>query len=242
MTHFHTGCSGFYYKDWNDIFYPEKLPQTKWFEFYCQQFNTLEINSSFYKFPSEKSLIKWYQTSPADFKFSLKVPRLITHYKKFEDCESLLSDFYTSIRNGLQDKLGCILFQLPPQTIYSSEKLDLIVRSVDTTFKNVFEFRHISWWNEEVFTQFKKHNLIFCGVSFPKLADEAVMTSVDLYYRFHGVPVLYKSLYDIEFLQKIYHQIKIAAPREAWIYFNNTWGTAAIKNARYLQSVISDQP
>ena len=110
MNHFHIGCSGFYYRDWKAIFYPEKLPQTKWFEYYSQHFNTLEINSSFYKFPTEKSLKKWYDTSPADFKFSLKVPRLITHYKKFFDCESLLTDFYTSIQSGLQEKSGCVLF------------------------------------------------------------------------------------------------------------------------------------
>lgn len=241
MTKFHIGCSGFYYKEWKNIFYPEKLPQTKWFEFYCKHFDTLEINSSFYKFPSEKSLVKWYQTSPADFKFTLKAPRLITHYKKFDDCASLLNDFYNLSRNGLQDKLGCILFQLPPQFIYSPEKLDLIIQSVDPSFKNVFEFRNVSWWNEDVFKQFKKHNLIFCGVSFPKLPNEVIITSDELYYRFHGVPVLYKSLYDHEFLKNIHLQIKTAAPKAAWIYFNNTWGTAAIENARFLKSVVSDE-
>lgn len=241
MNQIYIGCSGFHYRDWKDIFYPEKLPQTKWFEFYCNHFNTLEINSSFYKFPTEKSLNKWCQTSPEGFKFSLKVPRLITHYKKFSDCDSLLIDFYTSSANGLKDKLGCVLFQLPPQFIYSPEKLELILESVDPSFKNVFEFRHISWWNDEVFHQFQEKGLIFCGVSFPKLTDEVIKSADDLYYRFHGVPVLYKSLYEEDFINRIYAQIKSAGPKESWIYFNNTWGTAAIENARYLQSVVSNE-
>lgn len=208
MNQVHIGCSGFHYRDWKDIFYPEKLPQTKWFEFYCRHFNTLEINSSFYKFPTEKSLAKWYDLSPPEFKFSLKVPRLITHYKKFSDCDSLLSDFYTSSAKGLKDKLGCVLFQLPPQIVYSREMLEVLLTIIDPSFKNVFEFRHISWWNDEVFCQFKEKGLIFCGVSFPKLPDEVISTGDELYYRFHGVPVLYKSLYEHDFIDKIYSQIK----------------------------------
>lgn len=237
MKNIHIGCSGFHYKDWKDIFYPEKLAQTKWFEFYCQHFNTLEINSSFYKLPTEKSLTKWYQTSDNGFKFSLKVPRVITHYKKLSDCELLLSDFYTLLESGLKDKLGCVLFQMPPQFIHSPERLDLLVASVNTSFNNVFEFRHISWWNAEVFQRFRENGIIFCGVSFPNLPDEVISTGKDLYYRFHGVPVLYKSLYEHDFIHDVYTQIKASETNESWIYFNNTWGTAAIENARFTQSL-----
>ncbi|HEY5369962.1 MAG TPA: DUF72 domain-containing protein [Hanamia sp.] len=237
MTKFYIGCSGFHYKEWKDSFYPEKLPQSKWFQFYCEHFNTLEINSTFYKFPTEKSLAKCHDISPQDFKFSVKVPRLITQYKKFHECETLISDFYTSISKGLQDKLGCVLFQLPPQSIYAPETLELIISSVDPSFKNVFEFRHISWWNENVFTEFKKQKINFCCVSFPKLPDEVKATSSNIYYRFHGVPVLYKSTYSEKFIGNIYQQIKKIAPKEAWVYFNNTWGNAAIINSKYFQEV-----
>lgn len=238
MTKFYIGCSGFHYKEWKEFFYPEKLPQSKWFEFYCERFNTLEINSTFYKFPTEKSLAKWYDASPEDFRFSVKVPRLITHYKKFSESESLISDFYSSISKGLEKKLGCVLFQLPPQLAYTPELLDLITNSVDPSFKNVFEFRHVSWWNENVFSQFKKRKLIFCGVSFPKLPDEMKATTSNIYYRFHGVPILYKSAYSERFIENIYLQIKKIAPDEAWIYFNNTWGEAAIINSTYFQKLV----
>ena len=239
MAKIYIGCSGFHYKEWKDFFYPEKLPQTKWFQFYCEHFNTLELNVTFYKFPTEKSLAKWYSSSPVDFKFSVKAPRLITHYKKFNDCKSLLQDFYDSISAGLQEKLGCVLFQLPPQLIYAPEILDLIINSIDPSFQNVFEFRNVSWWNEKVFEQFKKHKLIFSGVSFPKLPDEVIATTNNIYYRFHGVPVLYKSIYEEHFIANIYKQIKNANTPVAWIYFNNTWGNAAIINSKYLQKLIS---
>ena len=98
----HIGCSGFLYRDWKNIFYPEKLPQRKWFEYYATQFDTLELNVTFYKFPQLSSLQKWYNDSPPEFLFSLKVPRLITHYKQLKDCESLLDDFYGTVEGRIE--------------------------------------------------------------------------------------------------------------------------------------------
>ena len=111
----HIGCSGFYYPDWKLKFYPEGLPQSKWFEYYSSKFNTLELNNTFYRFPQIAALQTWYRRSPASFLFSVKAPRLITHYNKFENSQPLLTDFYTAISAGLKEKLGCVLFQLPKQ-------------------------------------------------------------------------------------------------------------------------------
>lgn len=234
----HIGCSGFHYKEWKQVFYPEGLPQSKWFQFYCEHFNTLELNVTFYKFPTEKSLSKWYNTSPEGFKFSVKAPRVITHFKKFTACESMLQDFYTSIHDGLKEKLGCVLFQLPSQLVYSEELLTRIITQLHPDFKNVIEFRHESWWNEIVFQKLKKENITFCCISYPKLPDNVVHTGNKLYYRFHGVPVLYKSFYPNDFLEEVNNKIKSQRLSEVWIYFNNTWGIAAIENGKYLQTII----
>src|SRR5436189_4790855 len=110
---YYIGCSGFHNKDWKKEFYPAGLPQTKWFEYYCTRFNTLELNTTFYRFPRIEFLQKWYQKSPAGFIFSVKAPRLITHYKQFNETTDLLHDFYSTIREGLKEKLGAVLFQLP---------------------------------------------------------------------------------------------------------------------------------
>src|SRR5690349_13147184 len=96
----HIGCSGFHYKEWKEVFYPKGLPQRKWFDHYCEHFDTIELNVTFYRFPELTSLQNWFHKSPDRFLFSVKAPRLITHYKKFEDCAGLLTDFYTTVRDG----------------------------------------------------------------------------------------------------------------------------------------------
>jgi len=231
------GCSGFHYKEWKGIFYPDGLPQTKWFAFYCDHFNTLELNVTFYRFPTVKTLSKWYESSPANFTFSVKAPKAITHFKKFNDCERMLNDFYNTSLEGLHEKLGCILFQLPPQLIYSAELLEKIISNLNPAFKNVLEFRHASWWNKDVISRLRKSNIAFCGISYPKLPDEVIKTNSLLYYRLHGVPVLYKSAYSQNFLENLQEKILKQKIKEVWIYFNNTWGTAAIENAKIIQNL-----
>ena len=238
MLKVYTGCSGFHYKEWKSVFYPEGLAQSKWFRFYCEHFNTLELNVTFYKFPTEKSLEKWFINSPPEFKFSVKAPKAITHFKKFNGCERMLGDFYGSIEAGLKQKLGCVLFQLPPQLVYSEERLERLIVNLHPDYKNVLEFRHASWWRPVVLRKLKKHNIIFCGTSYPKLPDDVIKNNKRLYYRLHGVPVLYKSSYDAPFLEKLVEQIKNAKATEAWIYLNNTWGTAAIENGKFLQELL----
>src|SRR5687768_4735302 len=100
------GCSGFHYQEWKEVFYPKGLPQRKWFDYYSQQFNTLELNTTFYRFPQLRILQNWYNVSPEIYRFSVKAPRLITHYKQFKDSKRMLSDFYGTSLEGLRDKLG----------------------------------------------------------------------------------------------------------------------------------------
>jgi uncharacterized protein YecE (DUF72 family) len=231
------GCSGFHYKEWKEIFYPEKLPQRLWFEHYAKHFNTLELNVSFYQFPRLGTLQNWYNKSPDDFSFSLKVPRIITHYKKFTETEQLIADFYGVIKEGLVNKLGAVLFQLPPQLHYSEELLQQIIKSVHPGYNNVIEFRHNSWWKEEVYRQLAANKISFCGISHPRLPDNTVINTDTVYYRFHGVPVLYKSQYENAFVQEIADDINSnKAVKTAFIYFNNTWGPGALNNALWLKN------
>ena len=235
------GCSGFHYKDWKGIFYPESLPQKEWFKFYAERFNTLELNVTFYRFPVLKSLEVWYDTSPANFSFAVKAPRLITHYKKFSDCSRLIDDFYTLITKGLRDKLGPVLFQLPPKYIYTNERLDLIAKSMYKEFKNVIEFRDASWWTPEVPERLKREGLTFCGIDYPGLPNDVVVTNETVYYRFHGRPRLYYSSYKKVDLARVADLI--CAGKKAinvYIYFNNTATEAAIKNAARIKKYISD--
>jgi uncharacterized protein YecE (DUF72 family) len=236
----HVGCSGFHYKEWKNEFYPKGLPQNKWFDYYAQHFNTLELNVTFYRFPTLPLLKGWKDKAPEGFSFSAKVPRSITHFKKFEGTEQMLGDFYQLLKEGLQQKLGCVLFQLPPQFGYSDQALQNIIGQVDLSFNNVIEFRNESWWKDEVKNSLKKHNISFCGVSFPKIAfDDAVVNTTLCYYRFHGVPELFHSEYKPAFIEKIFQQIRSnKGVKEAFVYFNNTASLAALHNARYLRELV----
>lgn len=236
MKTYYIGCSGFYYRSWRGVFYPEKLPQKKWFDYYCQHFNTLELNVTFYRFPQLSFLENWYNKSPDDFKFSVKAPRIITHFKKFNDIKQLIEDFYSVINIGLKQKLGSVLFQLPPMLTYSEELLEKIVSSLDKNFINVVEFRHESWWRKEVYDKLTSYNITFCGMSHPKLPKELIVNTTNLYYRMHGDSQLYASNYSDEQLDQLAVAIKEdSSISEAYIYFNNDIHAFAVDNAKYLQ-------
>lgn len=236
------GCSGFHYKEWKGIFYPESLPQREWFRFYAEEFNTLELNVTFYRFPVLKSLEKWHNISPDNFRFAVKAPRLITHYKKFSDCARLIDDFYNLITKGLKDKLGPVLFQLPPGYAYTDARLELIVKSMYKQFNNVIEFRDASWWSPAIFNRLKKEKMIFCGIDYPGLPNDPVITNKIVYYRFHGKPRLYYSAYKEKELNYIADSVlKNKFPEKVYVFFNNTATASAIKNAVTLKKYIDDQ-
>ena len=214
----HIGCSGFHYKHWKGTFYPDDMPQKKWFDFYAQHFNTLELNVTFYRFPRLPVLRNWYDQAPKNFQFSVKAPKAITHFKQFHNTVDMMSDFYGTIRAGLADKLGPVLFQLPPRLRYEPERLQRILNQMDPSFNNVLEFRHASWWQAEVFEQLAARQVSFCGMSHPELPDEVVVNSPVVYYRFHGVPNLYTSSYSRDDMQLAIDKVR-GKPniKQAWL-------------------------
>jgi uncharacterized protein YecE (DUF72 family) len=242
MKTWYIGCSGFYYKNWKGVFYPEKLPQRKWFDYYCLHFNTLELNVTFYRFPQLSFLQNWYAKSPDHFRFAVKAPRIITHYKKFNNTKELMADFYSVISEGLAHKLGCVLFQLPPNLIYSEDLLNKIISSLDETFLNVVEFRHESWWRKDVYDQLAQHHISFCGMSHPTLPKDIVANTKHLYYRMHGDRELYASSYSDEQLNDLAGEIKKShLVKEVYVYFNNDIHVHAIGNAKYLQKITGSE-
>lgn len=233
----HIGCSGFYYKEWKEVFYPKGLAQKNWFTYYAQHFTTLEINNTFYRFPEQKLFDNWYAKAPADFCFSVKVPQTITHLQKFNGTENLLNEFYAIATQGLKEKLGAVLFQLPPQLPFAESLLQNIINQLNPSHQNVIEFCNQSWWRPQVFAALQQKGIGFCGVSYPGLPAEAVTGLPFAYYRFHGVPKLYYSAYTTEFIERIAAQLSAPATKEAYVYFNNTASAAALANARFLQTL-----
>jgi uncharacterized protein YecE (DUF72 family) len=232
------GCSSFYNSYWKKIFYPENVPSAKWFDYYCTQFNTYEMNGSFYKFPTLRIMENWFKKTPENFLLSVKAPKEVTHIKKFIGCEELISNFYTVCKTGLKHKLGCILFQLPPSTHYSPEKLLLIVQSLDPNFNNVVEFRHESWWIPAVWNELSKSNITFCSVSHPQLPETIFTEFPVIYIRFHGRQKMFYSEYTSEELIAVNNIIsKFDMEKKVFIYFNNTASTAGILNAMEMEKL-----
>lgn len=232
------GCSSFYNAKWKNVFYPENIPSSKWFEFYCTHFNTFEINATFYKFPTLRILENWYKKSPDGFIYSVKAPKLITHIKKLVDCKPEIEEFFSLCKEGLGEKLGCILFQLPPTFYYSPEKLDLIIESMNPDFKTAVEFRHQSWWSQEVYDRLAKNNITFCSVSHPTMPTDINATSSVGYVRLHGIPKMFYSEYSHSDLVKL-HDVIIEKNlfEQVFIYFNNTASEAGVLNAKELNTI-----
>jgi uncharacterized protein YecE (DUF72 family) len=224
------GCSGFIYPEWKGKFYPADLTRSKWLAHYSSKFNTLELNASFYRFPVVKNLQALYKGTPDDFKISVKANKIITHTLRMKNAKEKVDEFIKIVEEGLEDKLGCILFQLPPSFKYTSENLQHILDSVPLKSTSVIEFRNASWWNDEVYEALEKHGVTFCNNDYPGMPDTIVATKELFYMRFHGKPILYTSEYSTSQLKSLVRQISSDCS-ERYVYFNNTASLAAITNA-----------
>ena len=168
------GTSGYQYPEWRGKFYPESLSTAKMFGFYTEHFQTTESNYSFRRIPSEKTISNWKQSAPADFSFSLKAPQRITHFAKLRDCAPLTAAFCHVVA-GLNEKLGALLFQLPASFERDAGLLKSFLENLPGGMHVAFEFRHKSWFSDEIFELLKSHKAALCiaeteEFSTPKIA------------------------------------------------------------------------
>lgn len=230
----HIGCSGWFYWHWRGDFYPADSSTSEWFAHYMQRFRTVELNAPFYSWPTLATVNSWLQqVGRKKFVYTVKVSELITHVKRFEGTEELVRDF-SFIADLLGPRMGCLLFQLPPSYTYTPARLKAILGQLEHGRRNVVEFRHKSWWDEKVFAAFRKTGTIFCSCSGPRLPDQLVETSDDIYIRFHGTKRWYRHDYTEEELAVWADRIRQSPAKRIWIYFNNDRDGYAIKNARQL--------
>ena len=233
------GCSGFAVGFWKGLFYPENLPSKEYLSFYSKHLNAVEINSTFYRRPRPSTILKWVEETESHFKFFIKIPKIITHAKKLDDTKNETTEFCQYLAENLGTKLAGFLFQLPPSFHYTGENLAKVIATVDQNYLNVVEFRHQSWWNIEVQNSLNENNIVFAGVSIPKdIPTDFIINNNDFaYYRLHGNPEMFKSEYAETELKKLAAEI-LKFKGTSYIFFNNTYGTAAIKNALYLNMII----
>ena len=231
------GCSGWRYWKWRDSFYAE-VPQPDWFKHYLKRFDTVEINASFYSWPTVANVQCWRRApGKKKFVYTVKVCELITHVKKFKGTKTLIQDF-GMIADVLGERMGCFLFQMPPSYRYTKARLNDIVSQLDLARRNVVEFRHAGWWNEEVYSAFRKAGIIFCSCSGPGLPHELIRTADEVYVRLHGPKRWYRHDYSKDELADWGTRIKDSGAKRAWVYFNNDHDAHAPRNAAGLRRML----
>ncbi len=170
------GTSGFQYKEWKGTFYPETMPTARMLPYYAERFSTTEINYSFHRIPSAKTIEGWYQATPERFKFSLKAPQTVTHFAKLRNCGDTMRYFHQVICD-LETKLGCVLCQLPPALKKDAALLSSFLGEMPDGMRAAFEFRDPSWFDDETYELLRGKNLALCIADSEKLATPDVATA-----------------------------------------------------------------
>ena len=242
-TKYWIGCSGFSYKDWVENFYPKDLDPSKFLTYYSSFFNTVEINSTFYKWPRREQIFSWATRSPSVFKFSFKLPRDITHEKKLAYIQKDVKKFLTLLEPVIQrNKLGVILAQLPPSMGVDLKKLENFLVSLPAEIKFAIEFRRKSWLIDETFDVLKTYKVAYVIVDEPLLPPVIKITSTFTYIRFHGhgKKVWYFYKYSEKELLPWAEKIKRleSQVQEIYIYFNNHFRGYAPANALMLKKLL----
>src|SRR6476659_6348049 len=239
VSNMHVGCSGWVYRHWRGIFYPEGLAQKRWFERYSREFDTVEINASFYRVPLASTFEGWRDKAPPGFRYAVKVNRFITHMKKLLDCEEEV-DRFIALARPLGDKLGPLLYQLPPSLHKNLERLDAFLSRLPADIEQVVEFRHRSWYDEDVLALLDRHGERFVAHDLKGLVSPRGESGRTAYVRLHWAAWKYWGRYPDEALLQ-WTEWCIEQERQGrsvWCYFNNDIHGHAIDDARTLKSIV----
>ncbi|MBI2372065.1 MAG: DUF72 domain-containing protein [Deltaproteobacteria bacterium] len=233
------GTSGWVYSHWRGIFYPKDLPQRAWFAHYAGEFDTVEINNSFYRLPSPATFTAWREQAPQGFLYAVKASRFLTHLKKLKDPEGPLQLFFERA-DHLGKALGPVLYQLPPHWQVNLARLEPFLAALPKRRSHVIEFRDASWLNEEVFRLMERYHVAHCIHDLRPLDVPLRVTAPLVYLRFHGGQT-HSGDYPRAALERWARRI------EGWrrerldvlVYFNNDVGGYAVNDARALRSLLA---
>ena len=235
----HVGTSGWSYDHWQGIFYPPGLAENLRLAYYQRYFRSVEINSSFYRLPSANTLRRWYESVPDDFIFSIKASRYITHMKKLRDPRRAIKEFISRVE-ALRDKLGPILFQLPPRWHINAERLATFIRMLPSEHRYSVEFRDPTWFSPRIYELLEKHAVAFCIFDLDKKLSPLQVTADFVYIRLHGPKGPYQGRYSDRSLQNWAESIALwrQAGREVYCYFDNDEAAYAVQNATRLHGIL----
>jgi uncharacterized protein YecE (DUF72 family) len=237
------GCSGWNYRHWRGgVFYPPRLPQREWLRYYAERFDTVELNTTFYRLPNAASVARWVSETPPGFSFAVKVSRYITHIKRLTEIAEHLPRLYERIEPLLQSpKLGPLLWQLPPNYRYDANRLESTLEYLHDGHRHAFEFRHPSWFRIETYSLLQEHGAALVIADRPSVNTFQTheITTDYTYVRFHagtrGRNGNYSPTELTEWASQLNRWSKMV---DVFAYFNNDWAGYAIKNARSLRNAL----
>jgi uncharacterized protein YecE (DUF72 family) len=219
------GTSGWHYAHWRGVFYPDEIPAGEYLAYYVRYFDTVEINNSFYQLPVASTLITWKNTVPPGFLFAVKASSYITHRKKLKEPAATTARFFERIA-ALGEKLGPVLFQLPPRWRVNAARLDEFLTALPPGFRYAFELRDPSWFHPQVEAVLRRHNAAFCIYEFDWRLSPLLVTADFVYLRLHGPQGAYRGRYGRRGLRPWAERIRAwrAEGLSIYVYFDNDEG------------------
>jgi uncharacterized protein YecE (DUF72 family) len=235
----HIGTSGWHYEHWRGPFYPTELSHAGFLKFYADLFHTVEINNSFYRLPQSQTFLKWRETVPPGFIFAVKASRYITHLKKLKDPGQPLRTLLDRVVL-LEDRMGPILFQLPPRWHLNHERLVFFLNALSRDFKYAFEFRDPSWFDSRVYDALAEHGMALCIYEFAGRLSPKRVTADFLYLRLHGPEGAYRGRYDHRVLDEWadFCSSWNSQGKEIFCYFDNDEAGYAAQDALTMQEML----
>jgi len=237
----HVGCSGWNYSDWRGRFYPPKTPASRWLESYAEVFDTVEVNSTFYRLASRQAVERWVQQTPPDFVFALKASRYLTHIRRLRDMGRGIKRFYAPLQPLLDaGRVGPILWQLPETFRRDDDTLRFALERLPEG-RHCFEFRHPSWFAATVLELLREHGVALVIGDHPQRPFQLLeLTAGWTFVRFHHGRRGRNGNYSTHELQTWKRRLAAWRSRvEVFAYFNNDWQGFAPRNARWLAERLS---
>jgi len=241
MQECYIGTSGWSYNHWQGVLYPPKLPTTDRLRVYVQNFNSVELNSSFYHWPRDTSFQNWSDHLPEGFRLSVKAPRGLTHGQHLSEPETWIQRIQRGL-DMLGEKRGVLLVQLPPDMPRDDIRLEGFLQQLSHQLRVAFEFRHPSWHVEPVFALLEHHGVAYCVMSGAGLPCLLHATAPFVYVRLHGPSpnYLYAGSYsedDLQWWAARLYEWRVTG-LTCWVYFNNDAAGNAVRNALRLQELV----
>jgi uncharacterized protein YecE (DUF72 family) len=234
----HIGCSGWQYRHWRADFYPAGLPQARWLEYYAEQFDTVEINNTFYRLPEAATFDRWCRRAPRRFIYAVKASRYLTHMKKLKDPQAPLELFFSRARK-LGRTLGPVLYQLPPRWPLNLERFEQFLRALPRRRRHAVEFREPSWYTPEVLACLERNRVALCLHDMQGSASGRVPVGPFVYARFHGTAKYSGSYSDAELGQWAeWLAGRVRSGAAVYAYFNNDVGGHAPRDAVRLRTML----